>query len=148
MNADAIATIRALCDTLSSADVSVEGVAASLGEIVEDQGGKLGVIVRPSDPQFAEATIVRAQDSGAPAHVRLSLADPQGLSTSALVEAFGSYTMSPKKRPGPARNIVFYDERPGRPITCAIIAELSPGPAGVDGGAAQSVTVRRDAHQS
>jgi hypothetical protein len=144
MNAGAIATIRALCDTLSAANVSVEGVAASLGEVIEDQGGKLGVIVRPSDPQFAEAMIVRSQGDGAPAHVRLRLADPKALSTAALVEAFGSYTTAPKKRPGPGRNIVFYDEQPGRPSTCAIIAEVSPGADGIESGAARSITVRRD----
>lgn len=141
---DAIATVRALCDTLAAAEVSVEGVAASLGTIIEDQGGKLGVIVRPADQQFAEAMIVRAHEDGTPAHVRLTVADPGGLPTAALVAAFGPYDTPPKKRPGAASSIIFYDERPGRPYSCAIIAEVAPGQDGVADGAARAITVRRD----
>jgi hypothetical protein len=144
MSNEAVATLRGLCDLLSGADVSVEQVAAKLGEMVEDQGGNLGVAVRPNDAQFTEAMIVRTHDSGAPAHVRLRLVRPDTLSAATLMGAFGSYGTPPKKRPGPTQSMVFSVEQPEQPYTCTLIAEVLPGPAGVEDGSVQAVTVRRD----
>ncbi|MBX0331309.1 hypothetical protein K2Z83_27030 [Oscillochloris sp. ZM17-4] len=144
MSDEAIATIRALCGALATADASVASVAARLGEIIEDQGGALGVTVRPADPQFAEALIVRTYDGGAPAHVRLRPAQADTLSTADLAKAFGSYETPPKARPGSSQTIIFTDDQPGQPYTCTIIVEVSPGPDGVARGAAKTITVRRD----
>jgi hypothetical protein len=144
MSNEAIATLRGLCDVLAGPDASVERVAASLGEIIEDQGGKLGVAVRPNAPQFTEAMIVRTHDDGSPAHVRLSLAQPATLSAATLMAAFGSYRTPPKMRPGPTQSMVFSVDSPEQPYTCTLIGEVLPGPDGVESGTVQTLTVRRD----
>ena len=142
MTSTVIQTIDQLCTILSQARVTVREVADRLGTIVEDQGGHLAVIVRPGDPAFTRASIVRDFQTGEPAHVELSLAS--AIDVSALQQAFGAFTVLPVARAGKPTGIIFRVDRAGQSYTCAILADVQPGQAGIAQGTVVALTVRRD----
>ncbi len=139
-----IETLQKLCQVLSTAPLTAQETANSLGTIVEDMGKDLPVIFRPSDPSFREARIVRQVGTNEPAHVEMVLAKPGTLSVETLKAAFGNYSELPLQDLDDSDRIIFYVDIPNLPRTCAVIADLTPGKPGAEDGTVIAVTVRRD----
>ncbi len=139
-----IETVQKLCQLLSTEPLTAPEVATSLGTIVEDPGKNLPLIVRPSNPFFKEAQVVRQFETNEPAHVELLLAEPGALSVEALKATFGDYSEPPKLHWNSPQKIIFYVNKPNLPRTCAVIADVRPGEQGAKDGTVTAVTVRRD----
>ncbi len=139
-----IETLQKLCQVLSTAPLTAQETANSLGTIVEDMGKDLPLIFRPSDPSFREATIVRQVGTNEPAHVEMVLAKPGTLSVETLKAAFGNYSELPLQDLDDSDRIILYVDIPNLPRTCAVIADLTLGTQGVEDGSVIAVTVRRD----
>ena len=137
-------TLQKLCIVLSRSSVTVQDVSASLGKIVEDQGGNLPLIVQPFAPFFKEAIVVRKYKTQEPAHVRLEIAESRELSVQELKQLFGEYQEIPKKDWDSPVSLIFMVDIPDSSYNCAIIANVECGEAGIEDGTAFSVTVRRD----
>ena len=137
-------TLQKLCRILSSAPLTAQEAATSLGTIVEDKGKDSPLLVRPSDPSLREAVVVRQLGTEEPAYVELVLAEPGSLSVKTLSAAFGNYSVPPKLHWNSPTKLIFYVDIPNLPHTCAVIAEVRPGKQGVEDGIVTAVTVRRD----
>jgi len=139
-----IETLQQLCIVLSRSSVTVQDVSASLGELVEDQGGNLPLIIQPSDKSFKEVVIVRKYGTQEPAHIRLEIAESLKLSVQELKRVFGEYRELPKKDWDSPESIIFKVYMPDASHDCAIIADVESGEQGIEDGTAFSIIVRRD----
>lgn len=127
-----IAALDRLARELARSDSSVEEVATGLGTTDGDDGGSLRV--RPSDPVFTTARVVRRAD-GAVNHVEVTLASP--VAVDELRETFGPPATPPRLHPGDASRLVFRLDDEALPYRAALIATLA-------NGAVTEVALRRD----
>lgn len=128
----AVAALDRLARELAARDSSVEEVAAALGAVDGDDGGS--VRIRPSDPAFASARVVRRAD-GAFNHVEVALAEQ--VPADELREAFGPPSTPPRLHPGDPERLVFRIDDEALPFRAALIASLRDG-------AVTEVALRRD----
>jgi hypothetical protein len=140
--AQAIQTLRSLCATLSEDRADAPAVAASLGAVRQDMGENLPLFVKPSDPSFAQAQVVREYGGDAVNQVVLDLA-PGDLRLKALVDAFGPYVPLRVLRPGQRQTAIFsVDSDAGRAHVSRILAEVDG--ALKDDAHVLRITVTRD----
>ncbi len=124
---------------LTQADVTVEAVAAEIGE--PHGGGDGQLPVRPHDTAWAQAEIISRAGEAAPALVRLVPADPRALRVADLDAELGPPTGFPVKVHFTDPESRLYAIDPGsRDFTASLIAELQP-----EGGEhVTTVLLRRD----
>ena len=139
-----IDTIAGLCRQLSRDPVSIEDVAASLGEVVAGLDEGPGLAVRPRDAGFASALVVPMPDTRAPAVVQLELVGAGTLQVKHLSAAFGSYRALRVHGLGAPPRVGFRVDDAGLPYTCMVMADVKPGPDGVADGDVIAIEVRRD----
>ncbi len=139
-----IETIQNLCVVLAETAVTVQSVAAHLGDLITDHGGNLPLIIRPSDSAFVTAEIVRQFDTQTPAHVELTVADTATLSVADLTNAFGAYRQVPQMRPSKPTRIQFAVDIPGKSHICTLIAKMAPDTKEMAQGNVSSLIIRRD----
>ena len=136
-----LGTLEKIGRALGATQATVQDVARVIGKTKEDPGQNMPLRVKPEDPSFGEAAVVRRPGSETPNHVELMLAGRRKVSVSELQTALGGYTTPPRVHPGGPARIIF-----GKPISeaCTVIAEVNPGPGGVADGVVRSLTLRRD----
>jgi hypothetical protein len=139
-----IESIQDLCQLLSQENLTVTAVGKHLGTIVEQGGGSLPMLVRPSDGAFREARIMSKPGSSEPSDVLLTLSDEDALKLGDLRAAFGDYSKVPRMRPGQLYRVMYYTAIPDQPFTCAISAAIKAGQAIADASSVVSLTIRRD----
>lgn len=120
-----IAEIQAIICLLASDPLTVDTVVRKLGTVTDNYSGN--VLIKPYDPQFKEANVVREIDQttgkhlNIPSLVDLTPLDPPKVET--LVQAFGAYKRAAPNRHLPPR-IIFYLNMSGRPYTITLIADI------------------------
>lgn|GEM_PF-6607570 len=138
-----IATIQRLCRLLESPSVTVDSLATGLGTVVPTgEAGSLNVT--PADPELSSARVVREPGTDAPAFLELVPREPGTLSVETLSEALGEYTTLPRIHWSNPRRIIFHLASSGAEYTCAVIADVQPGPTGLADGNVSALTLRRD----
>lgn len=138
-----IEAIREVCTLLAMPSLTVQDAAAGLGDLVEDQGGNLPLIVNPRDPVFSRAVVTRQFGTQLAANVMLTPADPAGFKVQALREAFGEYTELRGNPEDKAPSIIFYLGEPAETGSVSIIATLTAGDWGrVNEGTVSELTVQ------
>jgi hypothetical protein len=139
-----IESIQDLCQLLSEESLTITAVANHLGTIVEQGGGSVPMVVRPSDTAFREARIMSKPNSSEPSDVTLTLGDEDALTLGDLRAAFGNYNNVPRMRPGQAYRVMYYTAIPDQPFTCAISASIKAGQTVADSSTVASLSIRRD----
>lgn len=110
---------------LTDADVTVESIAAEIGEPFGGGDGQLPV--RPHDTAWARAEIISRAGEAAPTLVRLVPADPTTLPVSDLDAELGAPTGFPVKVHFTDPESRIYAIDPAAPdFTASLIAELLP----------------------
>ena len=136
--------VREACRILTQATTATEA-AKRLGTVEVDYGGALQIVLRPREPAFMRAEVMRAPGGEEPYAIELVPADERVLSVAALGAAFGAYATSASEGPGAPPQIVFgtvFRARPG--LSCALVVEVLPGSRGIDDGTARKLLLRRD----
>lgn len=132
-DADAVAALAGhLAEAISAADATAPGVAAAVGDDVEDDGAPLGVRSRPDVAGVEAVTVTRKWDSEEPNAAEIALSP--GLSLRDAEARLGESSEVPSSAPGD--DLVVLEARDGSPAT--IFASLDPD------GDVRSITVRRD----
>ena len=139
-----IESLHHVCTLLAKEPLTALQVAAQLGTIVRDEGGRLQIVVRPADGVFREAHVIRRADGDEPNSIDLWLTDPRALTVAKLRAALGDYVEPPPVHYDSPVEIAFTPQPTAGHITCTIIAQVEPGPSGTAGGTVPRVTVRRD----
>jgi hypothetical protein len=133
-----IAEIQAIMCLLASDPLTVDTVVRKLGTVTDNYSGN--VLIKPYDPQFKEASVVREIDQTTGKHLNIpSLVDltpvnPPKVET--LVQAFGAYKRGAPNRHLPPR-INFYLDMPGHPYKIVLGADIK-------GNHAIRIILRRD----
>jgi hypothetical protein len=138
--AEAIRTLRSLCSALAEDQADAPKIAAGLGEVRQDMGENLPLFVKPSDPSFAQAQVVREYGSEDVNQVVLDVA-PGDLRLHALEEAFGPYSPLRVLRAG-QRPTAIFAVKSGREHESRILTEVDGALA--DDAHVLRITVTRD----
>jgi hypothetical protein len=134
------ATLSRLCDEISAADVTAEGLARELGDLA-DGASTNQLTVRPHDDAWARIEIISRAGEDAPALVRMTPADPDALAVADLDAVFGEPATLPPKVHFTDPVSRSYEVDTGKPThTAAVIAELRPE----GGDHVTAVVLRRD----
>lgn len=140
-----IETIERVCANLADRAYSARDAAALIGELIEDPGFGLPLVVKPSDKEFSEGRIASRADEKELSHVQLVVADPALLTLASLAAAFGEYASPPRVHPDSPVRVVFRRDSAAVYATCAIIAELGGSGEDLPSRPVLSVTIRPDA---
>ncbi len=123
-----IGAINRLAALLAQDAVTIDQVGVLLGKVARNNSGN--VIIAPHDPLFTEANIVRRlgqtpEPSSSPAHVDLTLAQPQPVAS--FESAFGTPREIPSEDKGVPPKLIFHLEMEGQPQSITLIASLKKG---------------------
>lgn len=135
-------SIQRVCTLLGRSPLTVQEAAAELGQLIEDQGENLALVVKPVDPTFAEAEVRRVWDTETTAHIMLIPADPSALTVAALAGTFGEYNRMRPTHRGALPELRFMFGELGEPGACSILATVQPGAEGIRDGTVVEVVVQ------
>ncbi len=140
-----IETIERICAHLADHAYSARDAVALVGELIENPGFGLPLVVLPSDKDFSEARVASRTDEEELSHIQLVVAPPTTLQLAGLAAAFGDYAAPPRVHPSSPVRVVFRRDSAGAYATCAIIAELGGSGEDLASRPVESITIRPDA---
>ena len=124
-----------------TADVTVEDIAARIGDIVPDDDDD--VRMRPASASFGEASVASYPDTGKPYTLDLDLGLADAIAVADLRAAFGNYERVRTDRGHPPE-IIFYPPAPEQPFSVAVLGRIDGDGDDIASASVSHITLRRD----
>jgi hypothetical protein len=139
---DALDAVTEAMAALAAADDDGDavGVAAALGDELDDLEDPSPVLFAPRDPSWVEGAVLRSGEDGAAVAVRLSASPEASIDVAAARRRWPDLATGPRRPGGGAPEATAEADQDGVPFL--VVVEHEAGDE--DGGAVLTVTVRRN----